>query len=70
MDCQQTLTIAREIDDKQAEGIHAWNLGLAYEELGDCARAAELMQILVDYERAIGHPDAEEHAQRLAQIRC
>jgi len=70
LDCQQTLTVAREIDDKQAKGIHAWNLGLTYDPKGDDARAAERMQILVGYERAIGHPDAEKHAQRLAQIHC
>ena len=36
---------------------------------GDYARAAELMQILVDFEREIGHPDAEKHAQWLAEVR-
>jgi len=32
-------------------------------------RAARLMQILVAYERALGHPDAEAHARHLAAVR-
>ena len=44
-------------------------IGLAYEKQGDYARAAELMQILVDFEREIGHPNAEAHAQRVAEVR-
>jgi hypothetical protein len=27
------------------------------------------MQVTVDYERAIGHPDADKHARGLAQVR-
>jgi len=40
-----------------------------YEKQGDYAQAAALMQILVDYEREISHPDAEKDAKRLAQVR-
>jgi len=61
--------IAREIGDRRGEGIHAWNLGLLYEKQGGYASAAELMQILVDFEREIGHADAEKDAQRLAEVR-
>jgi len=44
-------------------------LGLAYEKQGDYARTAELMQILVDFEREIGHANAEAHAQYVAEVR-
>ena len=67
---EEALQLARELGAKRYEALAAWNLGLAYETLGDCARAAEWMQIRVDYERAIGHPDAEKHAQHLAQVRA
>ena len=33
------------------------------------ARAIELMSVRVAYEREIGHPDAEAHAERVEQIR-
>jgi hypothetical protein len=32
-------------------------------------RAADLMQVLVDYERDIGHPDAVKDAARVAALR-
>jgi tetratricopeptide (TPR) repeat protein len=59
---QQALKIDREIEDRPNEAIHCWNLGLLYED-GDPARAAELMQVCVEYEREIGHPDAEADAE-------
>ncbi|MBC7259163.1 MAG: tetratricopeptide repeat protein [Chloroflexi bacterium] len=67
---EQALEIDREIGDRRGEGNACWNMGLAYEKLGDYARAAELMQVCVDYERAIGHPDAEKHAAYLAEVRA
>jgi hypothetical protein len=66
---EQALAVHREIGDRQGEAIASWDLGLAYERLGDLARAASLMQVTVDYERAIGHPDADKHARGLAQVR-
>jgi len=62
--CEQALAIDREIGDRRGEANRCWNLGLLYED-GDPARAAELMQVRVDYEREIGHPDAEADAQRV-----
>jgi hypothetical protein len=44
-------------------------LGLLYEET-DPARAAALMQVLVDYEQEIGHPDAEADAARVQELRA
>jgi hypothetical protein len=60
----QALEIAREIGDRRGEANHCWNLGLLYEDSVP-ARAAELVQVCVEYERAIGHPDAEAHAERV-----
>ena len=61
---EQALEIARGIGDRRREANHCWNLGLLYED-SDPARAAELMQVCVEYEREIGHPDAEADAQRV-----
>jgi tetratricopeptide (TPR) repeat protein len=62
---KQHQAIAREIGDRRGEANASWNLGLAYEKAGDLRCATEMMQICVDYEREIGHPDAEKHAVRL-----
>jgi len=61
---EQALEIARQIGDRRREANHCWNLGLLYKD-SDSARAAELMQVCVEYEREIGHPDAEADAQRV-----
>ena len=63
----QALAIAQEIGHISSAGIHAWNLGLLFEE-SDPRKAVELMSIRVTYEQQIGHPAAEAHAQRIASI--
>jgi hypothetical protein len=65
---EQDLAIAREIGDRQGEARASWNLVL--EMGGELGRAANLMQICVDYEREIGHPVAEKHAARVAALRA
>ncbi|HQP61867.1 MAG TPA: hypothetical protein PKX41_11725, partial [Anaerolineaceae bacterium] len=65
----EALKIMRKIGDRRGEGNASWNLGLIDEKQGDLVRAVALMQVLVDYERAIGHPDAEKHAARVEEIR-
>ncbi len=66
---EQALAIRRKIDDRQGEAINSWNLDSIYEEQGDLRRAVQLMQVCVDYERSIGHPDAEKHAALVEKIR-
>ena len=67
---EQALTIAREIGDRRGESNDRWNLGLAYEKDDDFRRAADLMQVCVDFEREIGHPDAEKDADYLENVRA
>jgi tetratricopeptide (TPR) repeat protein len=65
---QQALSICREISNRGDGALRSWSLGLAYEEQGNLARAAAALQARVDYEREIGHPDAEEHAAKVAEV--
>lgn len=65
---EEALAIHREIGDRGGEANQSWNLGLLYQDT-DPARAADLMQICVDYERQVGHPDAEADAARVADLR-
>ncbi len=67
---EQHLAIAREIGDRWGEANACWNLGLAYEREGDLERAADLMQVCIDFERQIGHPDAEKDADYLENVRA
>ena len=65
---EQHLAIARETGDKQGEANACWNMGLLFEAQGEFKRAAGLLQVRVDYLRAIGHPDAEEAAKKVDEI--
>jgi len=65
---EQRLQIAREIGDRRGEANTSWNLGILLKE-GDLGRGVELMQIQVDYEREIGHVDAEKHAAQVEELR-
>lgn len=60
---------SRALGDKRGESLHSWNLGLLYEE-SEPERTIALMSVRVTYERELGHPDAEIHAQRVARIQA
>ena len=45
-------------------------MGLAYEELGDLSAAIVAMQVCVDFERKIGHPNAELDAAEVETLRA
>jgi tetratricopeptide (TPR) repeat protein len=66
---EQRLIIAREIGDRRGEALGSWNLGIIYEKQSELEKAIEAMQICVDYERQIGHPDAEKDAAYVEELR-
>jgi tetratricopeptide (TPR) repeat protein len=66
---REAFELFRQRDVRREGAMVRWNLGLALEKEGDLARAAELMQVYVDYQREIGHPDAEKRAAYVAQLR-
>ncbi len=67
---EQALAIAREIGDRRNEGINSWNLGLEYEKAGDIEQASDIMQLCIDFEREIGHPNAESDVRYLENLRA
>jgi tetratricopeptide (TPR) repeat protein len=67
---EQQLAIARKIGDRRGIGNSSWNLGLLYETEGDLVRAADSMQVLVDFELEIAHADAEKDAARVEALRA
>jgi len=67
---EQALAISREIGDRRGESTHSWNLGLVYEKLGKLGIAVQFMQFTVDFERELRHPDAEQDAAQLEELRA
>lgn len=66
---EQWLSVARMTGDRRGEASACWTLGLELEKLGDLGRAAEAMQISVNYERERGLQEAEKHAVYVEAIR-
>ncbi|MFN8469794.1 MAG: tetratricopeptide repeat protein [Caldilineaceae bacterium] len=62
------IALAREVCDRHGEALGCWNLGLVYAQEGDIGGAIDYMQVRVDYEREINHPDAEANARQIAEL--
>ena len=52
---------------RRGEAFRSWNLGLLHEDTNP-ARAFQLMQVCVDHEREIGHPDAHADAEQVRAL--
>ncbi len=65
---QEAYTLAQQLQYRRAEALAAWHLGQAYAQLGNYKEACSLLRKRVNYERTIGHPDAEKHAREVEQV--
>jgi len=65
---EQALVIDQATGDKLGEANDCWNMGLLFEEQGNLARAAHLMQVRVDYLASIGHTDVGRYARYLTDL--
>jgi tetratricopeptide (TPR) repeat protein len=66
---EQHLTNAKETGDRAGEANASWNLGIVYAKKGNLAHAVDLMSVLVEFQRELGHPDAVKHAEWVEVIR-
>ena len=64
----EAIAVARRVGARDTEARASWNLGLLFEE-SDPARAADLMEVCVDYEVETGNPGAEEDTERVQRLR-
>ena len=65
----QAVDLFGELGDRSSRARHAWMLGMLLQRNGNLARAAEVMQIAVDYEKETGAPGASEHAAQVDRLR-
>jgi tetratricopeptide (TPR) repeat protein len=61
-------SIARELGDKRIEAIADYDCSDIYARIGRLAEAIASMQACVQYEMAIGHPDAPQHTRELEDL--
>ncbi|MBK8615930.1 MAG: tetratricopeptide repeat protein [Anaerolineales bacterium] len=59
---QSALEAARRLEDKQDEGVHLGNLGIAYADLGEARKAIEFYEQRIKIAREIGDRRGEGNA--------
>jgi tetratricopeptide (TPR) repeat protein len=63
------LAITREIGDQHGAALASWLMGLVYADMGEPLRAADWMQVLVDYERSIDESSARRRSVKVEAMR-
>jgi tetratricopeptide (TPR) repeat protein len=67
---EQALEITREMEDSDGELSVVWVLCHFYEQMGDYARAVELLESPIEFLRKSNHRDADRYAAYLDQLRA
>jgi tetratricopeptide (TPR) repeat protein len=67
---EECLTITRATGDQHTHALASWNLGEELTHFGEYIRAANLMQVLMDYQRALHIAEAEDNAAVVVTIRA
>jgi hypothetical protein len=70
MDAAHKARDGKALADFRGNALQTELKKVAFKKKVTGARAADLMQIRVDFEREIGHPDAEEHAADVQSLRA
>lgn len=65
---ERAISIAKQLNNSEQEANYSWSLGLIYEKKDDVMKAAELMQVYVDYLNRIDHPNAKLCAAEVEQL--
>jgi tetratricopeptide (TPR) repeat protein len=66
---EQALPIQRQVGDRWGESVTCFNIGMIYANLGDLARAEQMLMRTVELDEAIGHPDLASDRAVLEQVR-
>ena len=67
---QQALNIQREVGDRAGEAVTRFNIALALRELGRLLDAVAELEVVVELDRAVGHPELESDTEFLEQVRA
>lgn len=59
-----------DIGDRVREMVTRWNIGVAYEDLGDLAKAEEYINQSVQIAKSIGHPKLEYCRKGLEEVKA
>ena len=66
---QQSLPIAREVGDRAGEAVTRFNIAMIHRENGDLDQAIGELELVVDLDRQVEHPDLASDTAALKQVR-
>ena len=66
----QALPIRREVGDRAGEAVTRYNVAMIYRALGRLSDAVSELEIVVELDRQVQHPDLESDTATLNQIRA
>lgn len=66
---EQALPIRREVGDRAGEAVTRYNLAMVYRGWGEWDRAVAELELVVDLDRQVEHPDLASDTAMLEQVR-
>ena len=67
---QQALPILRQVGDRAVEAVTRYNIAMRLREAGRLGQAVAELEIVVELDRAVQHPDLDTDTEMLQQVRA
>ena len=67
---EEALPLRRQVGDRFGESVTRFNIAMVFKYLGRLAEAEEQLEIVVQIDEAVRHPDLESDRQALALVRA
>ena len=67
---EEALPLSRQVGDRFGESVTRFNIAMVFVDLGRLAEAEEQLEIVVQIDEAVRHPDLESDRRELAQVRA
>ena len=65
----QALPLSREVGDRAGEALTRYNIAMVYRALGELDDAVRELEVLVEIDLQVEHPDPESDTRMLEQCR-
>jgi tetratricopeptide (TPR) repeat protein len=66
---RQALPIRREVGDRAGEAVTRYNIALIHRADGNIDEAISELELVVDFDRQVGHPDLASDTAMLEEVR-
>ena len=66
---EEALPLSRQVGDRFGESVTRFNMAMVFVHLGRLAEAEQQLQIVVQIDEAVGHPNLTSDRQALEQVR-